>query len=285
MNATRLRQRAAITHALRMWFLEHGYLEVATPVLVPTAATEEHLEAVPAAEGWLHTSPELAMKRVLAAGLCRIYQIVPCFRDDERGVHHSREFTMLEWYRVGAGTAELMDEVESLIQAAAEAVGASVPPFERIPTGALLTDTGDPDAWFFRWVDEVEPTLTRPTIVYDYPPWQAALARIRGDVADRFEVYLSGIELANAFHEELSADELRQRQARANAARVAAGRPPHPVDEAFLAAVDRMPRCSGIALGVDRLIMALTGAEHIDEVQVTSGSARPDSLHAISREH
>ena len=271
MNPTRLRQRAAILHAIRSWFHDHGYLEVATPVLVPTAATEEHLEAVSAADGWLHTSPELAMKRVLAAGLCRIYQIVPCFRDEEHGVHHSREFSMLEWYRVGAGSSELMDEVESLIQAAAGAVGASVPRFARRKVNDLLPDTGTPDDWFFAWVDQIEPSLTTPTIVYDYPPWQAALARIRGDVADRFEVYLSGIELANAFHEELDPAELRRRQEHGNAARVSAGRSPHPIDEEFLAAVGRMPRCSGIALGIDRLIMALTGAQHIDEVQVPSG--------------
>ncbi|MDG1479619.1 MAG: EF-P lysine aminoacylase GenX [Myxococcota bacterium] len=271
MNATRLRQRAAILHAIRAWFHAHGYLEVATPVLVPTAATEEHLEAVPAAEGWLHTSPELAMKRVLASGLCRIYQITPCFRDEERGVHHAREFAMLEWYRAGAGSTELMDEVESLIQAAAAAVDAVVPPFVRRRVSDLLEDIGTPDDWFFTWVDRIEPTLTQPTIVYDYPPWQAALARLRGDVADRFEVYLSGLELANAFHEELDPAELRQRQHAANAARLAAGRSPHPVDESFLEAVGRMPRCSGIALGIDRLVMALTGAKSIDEVQVPAG--------------
>jgi lysyl-tRNA synthetase class 2 len=271
MNPTRLRQRAAILHAIRTWFCDHGYLEVTTPILVPTAATEEHLEAVAAANGWLHTSPELAMKRVLAAGLCRIYQIVPCFRDEEQGVHHSREFSMLEWYRVGAGSAELMDEVESLIQAAAESVGVSAPRFVRRAVSALLPDNGTHDDWFFAWVDQIEPGLTEPTIVYDYPPWQAALARLRGNVADRFEVYLSGIELANAFHEELDPAELRRRQEHGNAARIAAGRPPHPIDEDFLAAVGRMPRCSGIALGIDRLVMALTGAQRIDEVQVPAG--------------
>lgn len=275
MNPTRLRQRAAILHAIRAWFHAHGYLEVTTPVLVPTAATEEHLEAVPAAEGWLHTSPELAMKRVLASGLCRIYQITPCFRDEERGVHHSREFAMLEWYRAGAGSAELMDEVESLVQAAAASVGAIVPPFVRRRVSDLLEDVGTPDDWFFAWVDRVEPTLTQPTIVYDYPPWQAALARLRGGVADRFEVYLSGLELANAFHEELDPAELRQRQHTANAARTAAGRSPHPIDESFLEAVGRMPRCSGIAMGIDRLVMALTGAQSIDEVQVPAGFEAP----------
>lgn len=271
MSPLRLRQRAAILRSLRVWFDEHGYLEVHTPALVRSPAMEEHLEAVPAADGFLHTSPEFAMKRVLAAGLCRIYQITPCFRGEEVGAHHSREFTMLEWYRVGAGLPELMDEVSDLIAAAARAVGAPVPDFQRVKTAALLEDTGDPDDWFFRWVDQVEPTLTAPTIVHDYPAWQAALARTRGEVADRFEVYLGGLELANAFHEELSSSTLRSRWDEGNQRRAAAGRPPHPIDGAFLDAVDRMPRCAGIALGVDRLVMALTGARDISDVQVPAG--------------
>lgn len=277
MQAELLRARARILRALRAWFDDQGYLEVHTPVLVPAGALEPHLEAVVVGHRQLHTSPELAMKRVLAAGLHRIYQVVPCFREEEAGVHHSREFTMLEWYRAGAGTAELMDEVEDLIAAAAAAVGQPAPAFRRVPTRALLEDRGDPDAWFFEWVDRVEPGLHAPTIVTDYPAWQAALAQLRDGHADRFEVYLGGLELANAFAEELSGAELRRRLEANNAARVAAGRPPHPVDEAFLAAVDRMPRCAGIALGVDRLVMALTGAAHIREVQAAHPADAPDT--------
>lgn len=231
---------------------------------------EEHLHALPAADGWLHTSPEFAMKRVLAAGLCRIYQIAPCFRDDEVGVHHAREFTMLEWYRVGAGCEELMDEVESLIGAAAAAVDVAAPAFARVPISSLIDDRADHSDWFFHWVDRVEPTLTRPTIIYDYPIWQAALARLRGHVAERFEVYLSGVELANAFHEELDPLVLRARWQANNTRRVAAGHDPHPIDEAFLSAVGRMPRCAGIALGIDRLVMALTDAQSIAEVRVAA---------------
>lgn len=268
MNAGLLRARAAVLAAMRGWFHDHGYAEVHTPVLVGSPAMEEHLEPVAAGPHFLHTSPEFAMKRVLAAGLCRIYQIVPCFREEEQGRHHSREFTMLEWYRVGAGTAELMDEVEALLGAAAGALGLPAPVFERCAVTSLLEDTGDPDAWFHTWVDRVEPTLTRPVMVHGYPPWQAALARIRGEVADRFEVYLGGIELANAFHEEIDAEALRARWEQANALRVRHGRAPHPIDEALLTATRHMPRCAGIALGVDRLIMALTRTTDISEVQV-----------------
>ena len=268
MNAARLRSRGLILRAIRDWFDRHGYIEVHTPVLVPSPAMEEHLEPVHVGEQFLHTSPEFAMKRALAAGLCRIYQIAPCFREEELGVHHSREFSLLEWYRAGAGTPELMDEVEDLIGVAAEAVGLPRPTFTRRAVADLIEDTGDPDRWFHTWVDRVEPTLSAPTIVHGYPAWQAALATLRGGVADRFEVYLGGVELANAFCEETDAAVLEARWTHSNALRQAAGRLPHPVDHALLAATPHMPRCAGIALGIDRLVMVLTGAEHIREVQV-----------------
>jgi lysyl-tRNA synthetase class 2 len=268
LDATRLRARARILRAVRGWFDDHGYLEVHTPVLVPAGAMEPHLEPVEVAKLQLHTSPEFAMKRVLAAGLGRIYQMTPCFREEEVGPHHSREFTMLEWYRAGAGTPELMDEVEALIGAAAAAIDKPAPTFERRPVESFLPHDLLPDEWFFQWVDAIEPTLTSPTIVYDYPHWQAALAQRRGRHADRFEVYLGGVELANAFAEELSSDELRRRIARNNAVRQDSGRPPHPIDERFLFAVDRMPRAAGIALGIDRLVMVLTGATELSQVQV-----------------
>jgi elongation factor P--(R)-beta-lysine ligase len=268
LDAARLRQRAHILRALRAWFDAHGYLEVHTPLRVAAGASEEHLEVVQAAGADLHTSPEMAMKRVLAAGLPRIYQITPCFRGEEEGRHHRMEFTMLEWYRAGAGTAELMDELESLLAAAAEAVGARLPPIARIPVGALLEDPGSPDAWFHAWVDQVEPRLPPAALVYDYPAWQAALARTALGRADRFELYLHGLELANAFAEELDPRVIADRWEASNAARRASGRRPHPLDAEFLAAVGRMPRCAGIALGIDRLVMALTGADDIGAVQV-----------------
>jgi lysyl-tRNA synthetase class 2 len=251
----------------------NGYLEVHTPALVTCPAMEEHLEALAVGDRFLHTSPEFAMKRVLAAGLLRIYQIGPCFRDEERGVHHAREFTMLEWYRAGAGTAELMDDVEGLIGAAAQALGQDPPRFARRSVRELMDDAGhvqgeDEAGWFHRWVDKVEPTLTGPTIVHGYPIWQAALSQIRGESADRFEVYLGGLELGNAFAEEGDAETLRQRFAHSAQRRQQAGRTPHPVDHALLEATPRMPRCAGIAIGIDRLVMALTGARDIAEVQV-----------------
>jgi lysyl-tRNA synthetase class 2 len=273
VNPTRLRQRAAITAAIRTWFGDNGYLEVHTPVIVPCPAMEENLEPVSVGDGFLHTSPEFAMKRVLSAGLCRIYQIVPCFRSEEAGIHHTREFTMIEWYRAGAGTAELMDDTIELIGAAANAIGVPPPVFvrtsvEELRQAANLGVTTDPVEWFREWVDRIEPGLTAPTIVYDYPSWQAALATERNGNADRFEVYLAGIEIGNCFAEEGDPAVLASRFEQSAAQRTAMKRQPHPVDHSLLESTPRMPRTAGIAVGLDRLVMALTGAAHINEVQV-----------------
>ena len=272
MKPARLRERAAITLALRRWFDSNGYLEVHTPVVVPCPAMEEHLEPVAVGSRFLHTSPEFGMKKVLAAGLCRIYQIVPCFRAEEHGIHHSEEFTMVEWYRVGAGTAELMDETEALIGVAARAVGGQVPSFERVSVSALrnrvgLNETDKEDEWFRGWIDSVEPTLSKPTIVYNYPSWQAALARERNGYADRFEVYLAGIELGNCFAEETDPTVLASRFAESAKRRTAMSRIPHPVDDELLECTLAMPRTAGMAIGLDRLVMALTGAANIRDVQ------------------
>jgi elongation factor P--(R)-beta-lysine ligase len=277
-----LRARAHVLHAIRGWFHAHGYLEVPTPVLVATAAIEPHLHPVRAADGALRTSPELALKRALAAGLPRIYEVGPCFRDRERGAWHGREFTMVEWYRAGAELADLMDEVEALVAVAAGALGVAPPArWRRVAVRDLVRevtgidvasadvralgghDEGWDDAFFRLWVTAVEPALREPLLVYDWPASQAALARVHDrpewPVAVRFEAYLGGVELANAFGELGDPVELRRRQAAANLERAALGEVPHPVDEAFLEAVGRMPRAAGIALGLDRLVAALRG--------------------------
>ena len=263
-----LRAKGTVLHALRTWFWHQGYIEVQTPILVPSPAMEENLEAISVGSLYLHTSPEFAMKRILAQGLCRIYQIVPCFREEEEGIHHSREFSMLEWYCAGIGTQQLMQDTVSLINTAAQRVGAPLPSFEYIATKELLDPTLSPEDWLFEWVDKIEPTLPSAVVVYDYPAWGAALARIRGKYADRFEVYLNGLELANAFHEELNPRDLRQRWQEGNSRRIELQKSPHPIDEGFLHAIHRMPRCSGIALGVDRLVMALTQTQNINDIQL-----------------
>jgi lysyl-tRNA synthetase class 2 len=282
MDPTGLRARARVLHALRGWFDANGYLEVPTPVRVPAPAMEPHLHAMPAGEAWLRTSPEFALKRVVAAGLPRIYEIGPCFRDRECGSWHGGEFTMVEWYRAGAELADLMDEVASMVAVAAAALGVAPPPtWRRVGIRELVRDvTGrDPtlcdavalggveepwdDAFFRLWVAEVEPTLVEATFVEEWPASQAALARVvdrpEWPTAQRFEAFLGGVELANAFLELGDAVEQRRRFAAANEERLALGEAPHPVDEAFVAAAGRLPRCAGIALGLDRLVAALSG--------------------------
>ncbi|MEN0065884.1 MAG: amino acid--tRNA ligase-related protein [Myxococcota bacterium] len=277
--ARALRDRARVLHALRSTFAERGYLEVLTPCLVPSPALEPYLHPVPAGDGFLRTSPEFALKRALACGMGRIYEIGPCFRAREDGPFHRTEFTMCEWYRPGANLDDLMDEVEVLVAAAAHAVGRRAPTFARRtvaevfeaatglnPLTATATELSPvpesyDDAFARRWVTDVEPTLTSPLFVRDWPASQAALARVvpstHGPVAARFEVYLGGVELANAFLELLDPVELRRRFHEANALRAQLGDPPHPIDEGLLEAVGQMPPTSGIAMGVDRLLAGL----------------------------
>lgn len=289
LDAEGLRARSLVLRALRRWFDDHGYLEVPTPVRVPSPALEEHLYALHAQGAALRTSPEFALKRVLAAGLPRIYEIGPCFRGREGGPWHGTEFTMLEWYRAGAELPDLMDDVTSLVAAAAEAVGRPPPaPWRRWSVRDLVLDrtgldlahagvveiqraAGAPvdadepwdDAFFRLWLDAVEPTLEPAVFVEDWPATQAALATVRTDgpwpVACRFEAYLHGVELANAFLELTDPRELARRFAASASTRAEAGEPPHPVDTALLSATGRMPRTSGIALGVDRLVAAVMG--------------------------
>ncbi len=245
-------------------------MEVPVPVLVDGPALESTLEPVSADGGWLHTSPEFALKRVLAAGLPRIYSITPAFRAEEVGRHHGREFTMLEFYLCNAGYLDLLSVAESLFAAAARAVGQSAPKFTTRTVAELFGSAVPTDdaSYFHRWVDEIEPGLTLPTFVIDYPARHAALAEIRGDVAERVEVYLGGVELGNGFSELRDSAELRERFSSSALARSEDGRRPHPVDEGVIAATAILPRCAGMAIGVDRLAMVLTGASDIAAVRV-----------------
>ena len=314
-----LEARARILAALRGFFAARGFLEVETPLVVPSPGLEVHLRAVPAGAGqWLITSPEYQMKRLLAAGLQRIYTVCKCFRADEEGHQHSAEFTMLEWYRAGAGWEDILSDTEALVVAAAEAVrGAPIievhgeggarridltPPWPRLTVAEAMerfagvrvtgaedaatlservraagVDTGTATAWddifFTAFLDRVEPALSRmdrPVALIDWPAPLAALARRKPDaphLAERFEVYVAGVELANAFGELIDADEQRARFAGDLAERAARGLPRYPVDEKLLAALaEGLPPCAGIALGVDRLVMLVTGAAHIRDV-------------------
>ncbi len=297
LEGRRIVERAQALAALRGFFAARGFVEVETPLLVKAPALEVHLTAVEAGAGWLITSPEYQMKRLLAGGLERIVQVCRCFRAHEDGRHHAVEFTMVEWYRAWDTLDAILDDTEALVAEVVTAVrGAPLarvggrdldvtPPWPRMTVedamrtyaGVALADLdGRPGAWddafFTEFVAKVEPALAamdRPIVLVDWPVQLAALARRKDDrVVERFEAYIGGIELANAFGELTDAAEQRARFEQDLAVRGARGLPRYPMDDRLLAALDEgLPPCAGIALGVDRLVMLATGADHIRDVQ------------------
>jgi lysyl-tRNA synthetase class 2 len=299
----RLKARARMLSELRGFFDARGFLEVETPLVVPSPGLDVHLDALRVetrgGERFLITSPEYQMKRLLAAGFGPIYQLAKCFRNDELGERHQPEFTMLEWYRPFAGVDEVMRDTEELVAHLAlwlhgslllpTAFGAVdvTPPWPRLTVreafarfaGKRLDDLLDDEATLFEvLVTEVEPRLARlgAVMLCDYPISMASLARARpGDpaVAERFEAYVAGLELCNGFGELTAPDEQRARLMRDQAERQQRGLPVYPLDERFLAALeDGMPESGGNALGVDRLVMLLLGAAHIEDVLAVPGS-------------
>ncbi len=292
LRGERLEARARIVRAVRAFFWARGYVEVETPHRVPTVIPESHIDPVPS-DGWfLHTSPEACMKRLMAAGLGRIFQICRCWRAGERGRLHLPEFTLLEWYRQGADYRDLMGECEELFLAVANALGKGTeltyrgrrvdltPPWPRIPLDRAFREHAGvgPETALSRGtfdellVTRVEPALAsmeKPVFLYDYPLEQGALARRRPDRPDRverFELYAGGLELANAFSELNDPAEQEERFRKERETRARAGRLVTPLPGRFLRDLDRLPECAGIALGIDRLVMLFTGAGSIDEV-------------------
>jgi len=280
-------ERARIMHAIRAFFVARGYLEVETPQRLPGNAPEAHIEPV-MADGWfLQTSPELCMKRLLAAGYPQLFQIGHCWRAGERGARHLPEFTMLEWYRAGADYTLLMEECEALLRSLVphgvlEWQGTRIEltaPWERLTVAAAfdryasmsLAQALEQGRFDELVALEIEPRLGlgRPTFLIEYPASCAALARLKpghGEVAERFELYLAGVELANAFSELTDPDEQARRFAAEERLRRAANRPHYPVPQKFLHELLTLEAAAGIALGIDRLMMLLCNAETIDEV-------------------
>ncbi len=272
-------KRAALLAEVRAWMHARGYLEVQTPVMVPSPGLDLHLDAFEVDGAYLITSPEYQMKRLIAEGMERIYQITPCFRRGEQGARHNREFTMLEWYRAGAGMHDMMDETEALVRSLLPAL----PAFERLSVAEAFrrfagVDVAslDEDAFFLTLVERVEPALAqRPaTWLYHYPASQASLARLSPadpSVCERFELYVGDVELCNGFGELTDPVEQRRRLERDQAARRRSGKPVYPIDERFLQALERgLPACAGNALGLDRLLMLMCGASAIREVMTFS---------------
>jgi elongation factor P--(R)-beta-lysine ligase len=305
----RLRLRALLLARVRAYFAATGALEVETPALVQSAVTDVHLESLRVADdsargestvGYLHTSPEYAMKRLLCAGAPDIFQVCKVFRAGERGRRHNPEFTMVEWYRLDQDHHTLMRDVEALIRhvlapqltfgpsesvsycaaftqrlgldplqapvadivVAIEAAGVHVP--ESMRVGAARDEVLD---LAMSTVVADAFAKDRLTFLYDFPASQAALAQIRGAVASRFEAFWGSLELVNGFHELGSAVEQRARFNADLGQRRAQGQPVRPMDQFFIDALAAgLPPCAGVALGFDRLAMVASGATRIDEV-------------------
>lgn len=266
-----LKRRAAILRQIRFHFDSLGFDEVATAVRIKAPAPEPHIDCPPCGSDFLRASPELQMKRLLAAGMDKIYQIGPCFRDGEKGSRHNPEFTMIEWYRKAATYEDIANDLEALFAALAPEAGA---PLRITVREAYMRYAGwdpwlkwDGDRFDFDMATKIEPSLPKgPVFLMDYPREACSLARLRGDVAERWEFYWKGIELANCFTELCDGEEQRRRFVAARAEREAIGEADYPLDEAFLAELPQIGSAAGVALGVDRLVMLLCGAKSISEV-------------------
>ncbi|ATI63920.1 elongation factor P--(R)-beta-lysine ligase [Edwardsiella tarda] len=302
-----LLKRASIMATIRRFFSDRGVLEVDTPSMSQATITDVHLVPFQThfvgpgvAQGmtlYLMTSPEYHMKRLLAAGSGPIYQLCRSFRNEESGRYHNPEFTMLEWYRPHYDMYRLMNEVDDLLQQVLECESAETLSYQQAFIRHLDVDPLSADKTQLReaaakldlsnvadkeedrdtllqllFAFGVEPHIgkERPAFVYHFPASQASLAQISTEdhrVAERFEVYYRGVELANGFHELTDADEQRLRFEQDNRKRAALGLPQQPLDEHLLAALAHgMPDSSGVALGVDRLIMLALSAERLSEV-------------------
>ncbi|MEJ2589595.1 MAG: EF-P lysine aminoacylase EpmA [Deltaproteobacteria bacterium] len=291
LRKPRLVFRARMIQAIRTFFIERDFLEVETPHLLPALAPEFHIRPVRAENAFLQTSPELCMKRLLSAGYGNIFQMTRAFRKGERGKYHLPEFSLLEWYRIHVDYRALMTDCEDLLRHLARCLelGDAVHYLDRAIDVSAPFDRLSVEAAFHRYspvslkkamasgrfddllAQYVEPNLgrIRPTVLYDYPAPLAALARLKAedrDVAERFELYMGGIELANGFSELNDPVEQQARFQEEREKITATGKTPTPMPDKFLSALAHMPQAAGIALGLDRLAMVLSGADKIDEV-------------------
>jgi lysyl-tRNA synthetase class 2 len=289
--APNLRRRALVHELIRAFFKERRFLEVETPVRAPSIAPEPFIVTFQSEDWFLAASPELHMKRLLAAGYERLFQFSHCFRKGERGRWHNPEFTMLEWYRKGADYLGIIEDTEQLITSIASGLGMKnaviyqgqeidiTPPWPRLTVQeAYMKYAGwdpvaanDPARFDVDFVEKVVPSFSprRPTVLIDYPAPQASLARLKPGnslIAERAEVFIGGLELANAYSELRDAQEQAKRFREAIAEIRRERGLDMPVPDSFIKAVASLPECGGIALGVDRLAMLFCDAASIDEV-------------------
>ena len=286
MNIAALEIRARVLRQLRAFFDVRGFVEVETPVRIAAPAPEPHIDcpaaiarpdaAALARPTFLRASPGLQMKKLLAAGLTRLYQIGPCFREGERGRRHNPEFTMLEWYRASADYLDILADMEALLAEIFARDGLKA--LKITVREAYLRWAGwdpfaawDADHFDFDMATKIEPNLPKGAVfLMDYPPQAASLAKLRDEVAERWELYVDGLELANAFTELTDPVEQRRRFEESRAERRRLDEADYPLDEEFLEALSRMPPAGGVALGVDRLVMLVYGVMDIDSVRAKS---------------
>jgi lysyl-tRNA synthetase class 2 len=286
-----LETRAGILNGIRRFFISRQYLEVETPVRIPAPAPEGHIEAEPSRNWFLHTSPELCMKRLLAAGYDRIFQICKCFRQKERGSKHLPELTLLEWYTAHADYTQMMAQCRELLLYLVEHLALEHPfsyqgstinlhaEWEKVSVAEAFQRYGSlsmPEALEKDRFDEImgleiEPRLgwDQPTLLHDYPAACGSLARPkpgRKELVERFELYIAGLELCNGFSELTDPVEQRRRFSQEIAIATAAGKSTGPMPERFLEALAFMPAATGNALGVDRLTMLFTDSPSINDV-------------------
>jgi lysyl-tRNA synthetase class 2 len=286
LSPEELRQRSLMFQRIRGFFYQQGYIEVDTPVRLPALIPEAEIAPL-ASEDWLlQTSPELCMKRLLAQGNRKIFQMCPCFRKGEQGRLHQEEFTMLEWYHVGWSYLELMQECEQLIRQIAgqeviQRAGREIPlqvPWQRLSVheafsryaGVSADEAVRTGTFDLLLVEKVEPKLGWgcPVFLYDYPIELASLARPKAespDLAERFELYIGGVELANGFSE-LTDSALQRRRFAKEIKKAEAYDRACVMPEKFLDALEQLPACAGIALGLDRLLMMLFGQDCLARV-------------------
>ncbi|MBL4694135.1 EF-P lysine aminoacylase GenX [Candidatus Gracilibacteria bacterium] len=297
MHEKLITDRARITQRVRDFFTDNNFLEVETPIMVDIPGMEPHLTPFETTDGkFLNHSPELQMKKLLGQGLKRIFNITKVFRSGEKSNTHNPEFTMLEWYRLNADYKDMMTDCENLITSLTDKYSK---PFKRKTCQELFQehlqidltsdnfaeeaakhiDVSQLKTWdeiFFKlFLNFIEPNLgPEPIFVTDYPASQAALAKTKGFFAERFELYINGLELANAFSELTDATEQRHRLEEEQEERRQMNKTVFPIDEEFLSALDSIPEAAGIALGLDRLIMVLLDKKTIQEVILFSGAAQ-----------
>jgi lysyl-tRNA synthetase class 2 len=288
-----LQSRDALSQRIRAFFHAEGFDEVETPLVLKTPCMELHIDAIPSGDGFLRTSPELCHKKLLAQGAEKIFEIGKCFRQGEQGALHNPEYTMLEWYRTGSDYITALEDTKRLLIAVVAGVDRGktrpadasteemdfcnpwkiftvVEAFEEF-AGWNPVESFDADRFDLDLVEKVEPSLPKdcPVVLKDYPAELCALARLKPGnpkIAERWELYLGGVEIANAYSELTDPVEQRARFEHCGEQRRALGKTVYPIDEEFIDCLKTMPEASGVALGVDRLLMILLGAKNLDAV-------------------